>query len=67
MTTPNLGRGSVGGWKTIIGSVLIALAPVVEQQVPGITEKAVSIIQGVGIILGAVGIRFAISKNGQGV
>lgn len=58
---------TLGGWKTIIGSILIALAPVADQYVPGVTEKAVSVVQGVGIILGALGIRLAVSKNGRGV
>ena len=60
-------RPTIGGWKTIVGSILIALAPVGEQYVPGIGEKVFSVIQGLGIILGAVGIRTAISKNGRGV
>lgn len=55
------------GWKTIVGGALVALAPVAEQYVPGVTEKAVTIIQAIGGILGVFGIRIAISNNGRGV
>lgn len=57
----------VGGWKTILGALLVAVAPVVEKEIPGVTEKAVSIFQGLGVILAALGLRHAISKNGKGV
>jgi hypothetical protein len=58
---------AVTGWKTIAGALLVALAPVAEQYVPGVTEKAATVIGSVGTILAVFGIRTAISKNGYGV
>lgn len=70
MSNPNTGvpapqRGI--GWKTILGGVLVAVAPVIEQAVPGFTETTQAVIQAIGGIIGIFGIRTAISKNGRGV
>ena len=55
------------GWKTIVGGILVAVSPLVEQLVPGFTETTQALITAVGGILGIIGLRQAISKNGRGV
>jgi hypothetical protein len=55
------------GWKTIVGGIIVAVAPLVEQVVPGITETIQAIFTAVGGIIGIIGLRQAVSKNGRGV
>lgn len=61
------GGTMTGGWKTILGALLVAVAPVVEQYKPGAIGAGVQVVQGLGVILAALGLRHAISKNGKGV
>lgn len=61
------GGTMTGGWKTILGAILVAVAPVIDQWKPGAIGAGVSVVQGIGTILAAVGLRHAISKNGKGV
>jgi len=51
------------GWKTITGSVLIAAAVLIKGFFPEYSEIATA-LEAVGIGLGGIGVRTAISKAG---
>jgi hypothetical protein len=52
------------GWKTITGGIAIALGLV---SAPGVLDllptKTASIVEAIGVLLAAIGIRHAVAKN----
>lgn len=50
--------------KTFWGALVTAAAPVIAA--PNASDRVTAIAQGLGIVLAAVGIRSAVSKNGAG-
>lgn len=55
------------GWKTIVGGIIVGTAPVLEIFIPGFSEAAQAVMQAIGTVIGVIGVRHAISKNGYGV
>lgn len=53
------------GWKTITGTILLAASTVVSNLWPELNQL-VMILQFFGTLLGGIGLRAAIAKNGEG-